>query len=241
MKRFQALKETVRVMILIGASALWAGLESQAIPLGLPNPSTAPDLMGSFQEVSYTAGNGLFQAIGYTTDYANGSASLVDIGAYTLIATITGAGVLTSGALTIGGDIGFGQETLLVGTLSTGPSGTAFGFMDPPIGGNIFEFLFTVTGGDPTVVSKFGGLGAGGGVILDAWFQNGGTPFSGLWTSDFSNDGWSGVSDSFSMSPVTAPEPSSILVTLLGAALWAGLIKVSAARSTLGTVLLRNG
>lgn len=197
--------------------------------------------MASFQQVDYTAGSGLFEAIGYTTDYANGSAALVDIGAYTLTATIT-AGILTSGSLTIKGDIGSGVETLLTATLTTGPSGTAFGFMDPP-GGNIFEFLFNITASDAaasdaTILNDFGGLGATGGVIIDAWFENGGTPFDGTWMNNFSNDGISGVSDAFSRPSATVPEPASVLVTLLGAAVWMGLIMVSAARNALGTVRL---
>jgi len=226
-KPVQPLTRIARVLVLIGASALWAGLESQAIPLNLPQSATAPDLMGSFQQVSYTTGSGLFQAIGSTTDYENGSVVLVDSGAYTLTATITGAGVLTSGSLDIEGDIGSGPKTLLAATL------TALGYDNS--GGNLFQFKFNVTGGDATIVSDFGGLGAAGGVIVDAWFENGGIPFSGSWTSDFTNDGVSGVSDAFAV-----PEPSSILVTVLAGVLWAGLITVGKMRNALVAASLRS-
>lgn len=186
--------------------------------------------MASFTSVSYTTNDGLFQAIGYTTSYENGSVTVVDSGTNSLTATITSAGILTSGALTIQGDIGSGVETLLTGTLSTGPSGPggAFGYNDAGYDngvGNIFEFLFTVTNGVPAIVSDFGGLGATGGVILNAYFENGGTAFDGTWMNDFSNDGVSGVSDTFLL---TIPEPSSLLLVLFGGALCAVALRATA-------------
>jgi hypothetical protein len=221
-------------ILLIATALLWAFPKTQAVPLYLSPPANSPDLFGSFQSVSYSAGSGLFEALGYTTDYANGSATLVDIGDYRLIATITSAGVMTSGSLNIEGDIGSGLTTLLTGAL------TGFGFSDS--GGNIFEFLFTVTGGDPLVVGDFGGVGAtSGGVILDAWFGNGGNPFTGSWELSFWNDGWSGVSDAFSMAPpASVPEPTSNLVTIIGSTLWVGLMIVGAGRNSLKLRALRN-
>ena len=78
--------------------------------------------------------------------------------------------------------LGANSGTLLTGTL------TAFGF---PVGpGQIFEFLFTPTGGDLLT-----GFGTEGGIILDA----GANDFTGSFDPPFSNSANSigGSSDSF--------------------------------------------
>ncbi len=189
-------------------------LSTQASLLNLN--ADAPDFMASFVNLSYNSTNGSFSALGFTTDYQGGSATLMDLGNYSLTANISSAGVLSSGSLTIQGDIGSGVETLLNGTLNTGANGIAFGSetTSDPSPRNIFEFLFTVTGGNSTIVSDFGGLGAANrGVILNAFFQNGGVPFTGNWTSSFHNNGNSGVSDNF----VQVPEPSVAALLLAGA------------------------
>jgi len=225
---------TVRVLIVMSAFSLVASPESHATPLYLSSPSGSPDLMTSFASVSYTTSNNLFQAIGSTTDYENGTTGLVDAGTSTLAATITGAGLLTSGSLTLQGDIGSGVETLLTGTLTTGPGGTAFGYTNVTgvVGsGDIFEFLFTVTGGNAVIVSDFGGLGANGGVIVDANFPNADT-FDGSWTKDFLNNN-EGVSDTFSM----IPEPSSVLLVLFGGVLCAVAYRATAAARAVETRL----
>jgi hypothetical protein len=191
---------------ILGALLLLASSQSQAGTLGLAPSANAPDFGADFLNVTYVASNDTFQATGFITDYANGTVPLVGLGAYTLSATITDDGLLTAGTLLVEGDVGQRTETLLTGTLN------AFGFVDPP-GGSVFEFLFTITGGNPTVVQDFGGTNAANcGIILDAWFVNGGTAFSGSWSNDFNNDGFSGLSDTFA----AVPEPSSILLVLLG-------------------------
>jgi len=191
---------------IFGVWLLLAGTQSQAALLGLSPAANAPDFEASFINVTYVASNDIFQAGGFITDYANGTVPLIGIGSYTLTATITDAGLLTGGTLTVNGDVGFGPQTLLTGTLD------AIGYMDPP-GGSLFEYLFTVSGGNATIVQDFGGMGATNcGVILDAWFVNGGIPFNGSWTNDFNNDSFSGLSDNFA----AVPEPSSILLVLLG-------------------------
>jgi len=197
------------------ASCLLSNAELQATPLNLTPGS--PDFIASSLRVNYiVATNTTFSAVGATTSYQGGSVPLIGSGSYDLFVGINQSGVLTFGFLTINGDIGAGPETLLSGTLTTGSSGTAFGFQDPP-GGNTFEFLFTVTGGDPIVVSDFGGLGSSNhGVIVNAFFENGGVPFDGSWTSSFHNDGHSGVSDTFAQ----VPEPSTMVLLFVCASAW---------------------
>jgi hypothetical protein len=219
-----------RARIFSVAAAVWllAIFQSRAMPLNLVWTDSAPDFMGSFMSVTYDANSHTFQASGSTTSYLNGSTNLdafADLGNYILTATITPAGVLTAGSLTIDGDIGTGSETLLTGTLHTGSDGTAFGssVVETNVWGR-FEFLFTVTGGDPAIVRDFGGVGAAnGGTVVYAQFSRGDTPFTGLWTSGFSDSGSQGaLADT-----VVVPEPSSILLLLVG-----GIVCVVAHRAT---------
>jgi len=173
-----------------------------------------PDLTGSSMNVNYTAGSGAFVASGSTTDYntSGGDVGVTTFDSYILSATINNGGNLTSGTLTIKGGVGGGSDvTLLTGSLITGAAGTAFGYGD---GANeLFQFLFTVSGG--SLESAFGGSGAAGGIILSAEFAGnpGDTPFTGSWASSFNNNGINGpngVIDSFAV-----PEPSSILSSIL--------------------------
>ncbi len=217
-----------KAVLLAGAFAFIGDQESRATLLNLIPPALSPDFMAGVMTVSYTPnyyapGSGLFQASGSTVDYVNGSVPLLGGGAYTLSATITSAGMLTSGGLTIQGDVGFGVETLLTGSLNTGSSGTAFGFNNA--GGNLFEFLFTLTGGKPSIVADFGGLGTpNGGVIIDAWFGGGDVPFNGTWTSAFHNNGTgNALADNFA----TVPEPTSGCLLGVGIVAWAMTLRHS--------------
>src|SRR5262245_22527960 len=113
---------------------------SRATPLNLMPGS--PDFTASSLAINYGSDTSMvFSAVGTTTGYQGGSVPLIGTWSYSLFAGINHSGLLTFGFLNINGDIGTGPETLLSGTLTTGPSGTAFGFQDTP-GGNIFEFLF---------------------------------------------------------------------------------------------------
>jgi hypothetical protein len=168
-----------------------------------------PDLFAAqAMSVCYNPGSGIFQAIGYTVDYQGGSVFLQDVGTYSLTANITTGGVLTGGTVTINGDIGGGQEALLTGNLHTGLSGVAYGFENA--GGDLFEFLFTVTGGNSIIISDFGGLGSSAGIILDANFGAPcDVPFTGTWTTGFHNSGsGNAVADNFPV-VINVPEPST--------------------------------
>jgi hypothetical protein len=206
--------KTQLFLLCLVAFSLLSNIHLRAAPLNLT--AGPPDFIASSLFVNFVYGSNSFSAEGLTTSYQGGSVPLVGSGSYSLTAYINTyidpSGYLGFGSLTIKGDIGTGPETLLSGTLNTGLSGTAFGFQDPP-GGNIFEFLFTVTGGDPIVVSDFGGLGSSNhGVIVNAHFENGGIPFNGTWASGFRNDGHSGDSDTFAQ----APEPSATILLMVG-------------------------
>jgi hypothetical protein len=187
-------------------------LRLQATPLNL-TPSL-PDFITSSLNVNYVPGSNRFAASGPLTGYQGGSVSLIGSGSYNLNAFINSSGVLTFGFLTLSGDIGSGPETLLTGNLKTGASGTAFGFQD--LGGNIFEFLFTVTGGDPTIVSDFGGLNSPNhGVRVNG----GNVAFNGTWTGFFANSGASGFADTFAV----VPEPKAAFLLLACAGGWLGI------------------
>ncbi len=182
-------------------------LSAKAALLGLAlNPF--PDIQSSFIDVTYNATTDQFVASGFALSFNdNGAPPNVNItgGTFNLTATINGSGVATAASLTIGGTVpGFGSA-LLTGTLASTPN---FGFMTG--GGDIFEFLFTVTGGS-LASAYYGGIGARFGLILDANFSAGG--FTGNWNSNFNNNGGQtgfgqGVSDA---APVPAPGALALL------------------------------
>jgi hypothetical protein len=206
----------LRALALCSVFALWAGSQSTAALLSL-NPGENPNLVGNFASVSYDSSSGIFQVNGWTSDYQFGSASLVDVGEYTLTAHITTAGVLTGGSITINGDVGNGPGTLLSGTLLTGAGGTAFGFQDG--GGDIFEFRFTLSEpSDPTIQVDFGGIGdINVGIIVNAWFD---TPWNGSWETSFQNS-LNGDAQTF----VHLPEPSSFILVVVGGAFCAAAFR----------------
>ena len=210
MKRFYRTLRIVWGITLFGVLSL-ASSQSNATLLNLS--LDLPDFYAYFTSVGYNAGTDAFQALGYTGTYTDsGGTHDAGGGNYTLTATITGAGVLTSGSLTIEGevsDLATGPGTLLTGSLTTGTEGTAFGSTN---GGNgLFEFRFTVTGG--ILSNQFGGVGASNcGVIMSPEFAG---EFDGTWLNSFSNDGISGFSDN----AVLVPEPSTFFLLALGVAL----------------------
>lgn len=138
--------------VLAGVLSLVAFGSVEAAPINVML-QTSPDIFSAFIDVNYNAGTNAFTATGFAF---NLDAEPINNGTFNLTATITNAGVLTGGTLTINGDVptlGFAGPTLLTGNL------TALGF--PNAGGDPLEFLFTPTGGDAV------GLYAGtGGIIL---------------------------------------------------------------------------
>ncbi len=218
--------KTLKIITLMSVLSVGAILRSAAnTDIIFPSsPAPLPDLTGSYMDSGYDAGSGAFLVTGWTTDYniSDGHGGATDVGvsvldAYTLSATINNSGVLTGGTITIDGAVGNGNTsvTLLTANLVTGAAGTAFGYGDG--GNNLFQFRFNVTGG--TLASAFGGTGAAGGVILDAWFDpTGDNPFTGSWAGSFDSHGSQvGAIDCFAV-----PEPSSGLLLSVGGALLMG-------------------
>ena len=227
-----------KILAVIGLISMFAGFQSQATPLNLV--PDVPDFGNFYLTVSYNAGSGIFQASGYTLGYADPSGVSSWESGYTgpfvpdyaapsfdLTAHITSAGVLTSGTVTIRGSMDYtGEtvETLLAGDLNTGSDGIAFGslfFAPPNTGADRFEFTFKVTGGNSTIVSDFGGVtGAYNcGIILVPFFGPNDVLFDGSWTTSFSSENsQNGVADTV----LLVPEPSSILLALVGGVLCVG-------------------
>jgi len=187
---------------------------AQAVPLNLTLDND-PDIVSSFINVSY--GSGMLSANGFALsldDDGMGPAISIAGGSFDLLASINMSGILTGGTLSIGGTIGslgFNSGTLLTGNL------TDFGFVD--MGGDPFEFLFNVTGGD--AASLYGGTG---GIILS------GTGFAGSFANDFNNSPFAGMADVASVSPVPVPAAA----WLFGSAL-IGLIGFSRRRRSIST------
>jgi hypothetical protein len=231
--------KTLKTLAVIGLITMFSSLPSWATPLGLETTAHFPDL-GAFDiNVSYVANNSAnnFLAQGITGAYtidSNQDQNALFVPDYTdlsfnLIATITSAGHLSGGTLTILGSMdGTGNtvETLLTGNLIAGNDGITFGSKynaSPNEGNDYFEFLFTVNSAnsDPSVVTDFGGPGAQGGIVIspnfgshDSYFKN--------WGTSFSNSSGNGDADAF---PYPVPEPDSILLVLVGGVLNMGMAR----------------
>ena len=201
---------TTAVIICLAATAAQAAL--------LNLTKTTPDITAASVNVNYVAATSMFTATGFSSAYDLDGISPPDFSIsaggvpsqqFLISMTVNNAtGALVSGTVAVNGTIpalGANSGSLLTGTL------TNFGFMNPP-GGTLFEFLFNVTGGD--LLPAFGPLHTGG-IILNAT-QNGGTPFTGVFTSNFFNTASTapalGTADAFFV-----PEPGSLsLLTISG-------------------------
>ena len=168
-----------------------------------------PDIASGFIDVSYDAGLDEFTADGFAVTFNDdgvGAPVGIVAGTFFISASIDEDGNPVSGVLSIDGNVlGFGPN-LLTGTLSE------FGFGNPP-GGNIFEFLFDVDGGDLATSDFYGvpGSGAQVGVILDA---NGGG-FDGTFDVSFDNyGGVPGTGNGVADTAPLVPEPASLLLIL---------------------------
>ncbi|MCH7813751.1 MAG: PEP-CTERM sorting domain-containing protein, partial [Planctomycetes bacterium] len=194
-----------------GKNAVWvvpvlvlmAGAVVQAAPLNLS--LLTPDIASAWLTVDYNAGSDLLTATGFAMTFdsdgvappdENITSGFFDI---SLPVDLNGAITVGVGTLTISGLVASGGPSLLTGDI------VAFGYLDG--GGEIFEFLFDVTGGDLA-----GNFGSQVGVIVDAWDSG----FSGSFDSGFSNSGF-GVSDTGAV-----PEPGTLGMFSFGVlALWA--------------------
>jgi len=209
-----------RTVCLVAAGILLAASAAQATSLDL-TPGL-PDITAGFVTVNYDpngagAGRGRLTAHGFTNaldldglapmDYstANGKfvSSFFDV--FVDLDPLTASPF--TGGLTVQGKVpllGATSGTLLTGTLS------GFGFQNPP-GGEIFEFLFSTSGGDlaPIFTPHVG-------VILDASSSG----FNGMFNAAFSN--WDdGVADTFAY----IPEPLTVVGVLLGLIGGAGYLR----------------
>lgn len=155
-----------------------------------------PDIFSSFLDVSYDASIDELLVSGFPTTYnpdGLGPNNITGVDrSFDISVDVGDSGVPTGGMLSITGSVLGNGPTLLTADL------VDFGFMDPP-GGEIFDFLFTVNGGD--LAGDFGGIGAMVGVILDI---NDAGAFDGTFTSNFMSSGSAGVSDTGVPEPMTA-------------------------------------
>lgn len=185
----------MRTLILSVVVALLCA-QADASLIGLTK--STPDIFSDFITVSYNASSKTFTAQygspeTLDTDKITSHDSDIINGSFTITAAVNNSGQATSGTLTIDGTIpsrGYNSGTLLTGTL------TQFGYQNPP-GGQVFDFIFTVTGGDMASL-----YGSKAGVNLSYV----GNDFKGVFTSNFSNTGM-GETDTFSV-----PEPASMMV-----------------------------
>jgi hypothetical protein len=208
-----------RVLTLIGVVSLLANSQSKAQLLTL-QPNQLPDFSVGNMTVQYAASSGIFTVTASADDlpgtYFDTLNNETDyIGAdFNLTAYVTSAGNLTNGTLTIAGDLydDNGYTDLLTGTLATGAEGTAFGATNDVYTATAFNFVFTITGG--TLASDYGGVNAPDGYFV--LYPDGGSTFSGSWTSDFADHPGNGYGDVKAI-----PEPSSFVLLMFAGTLGA--------------------
>lgn len=194
---------------------------AQATPLYL-TAGPQPDIFVGFATVQGgSGGSGGYLTVSAWTasldfdglpppDYSVGNPSPGQLysGLLSISATTSG-----TGSLSIEGqvpDLGATSGTLLLGSLAQ------FGYMDPPSGGEIFEFVFNVTGGD---LASF--FSPQIGVILDANSSH----FTGSFLPGFANDD-DGVLDVFRLpQPGVIPEPLTAAGVLFGLISGAGYLR----------------
>jgi hypothetical protein len=182
------------------------GLSATAASLDLQTQK--PDLSAGFLNTTYDAATGKIIVSGWPISFNVNGTSKPDYpfiygGQYELNAQLTPAGQPLAGTLHISGTIpGLASSgTLLTGQLSQ------FGFQDS--GGNIFEFVFDVTGGDLAPYYR-GEIG----VALDSWNSG----FGGSFVNNFAASPFLGVADNAFL----VPEPPTI--TLLAGTMVIGLL-----------------
>jgi hypothetical protein len=198
--------------------------------LGLTSQN--PDLFASFLTIDYSASGstGTLTVTGWPTSFninGIGTPNYPLIGgndAYSITAQINKTtGQPVSGILDVTGTIAglASSGTLLTGQL------TRFGFMPPP-GGDVFEFIFAVTGGDlaPYYHGQVG-------VEVTATTGSG---FDGSFTASFDSLPSETVADNFPLPAVPEPAVATQLLGALAMAFLAmaffGLRRRSAVRAT---------
>lgn len=168
-----------------------------------------PDINSGFGTVDYNAGTNTFTASmsALNLDFDGIAPPDHNIlgGFYSLTAIVDAVGN-ASGSISITGTVptaGMNSGTLLTGTID------AWGYVDG--GGEIFEFIFAVTGGDLLPYYPTGLSGPRGGTIIATTD----TGFTGDLGLNFSSFSYTAVSDTF---PI--PEPASIASMLIGGGLF---------------------
>jgi hypothetical protein len=175
-----------------------------------------PDIFSAGVSVTYNAGTDAFNLHGQslTLTQTDLTVHTITSGVFDISMTVATGGVISpGGTIAITGtvpDVGATSGTLLQGTI------TQIGYSNPP-GGNIFEFLFTATGGDLLPA------GAHGGVVVDSWNAKA-TGFNGSFDANFSNTAAWGVADAY------LPEPATMAFLAFGATTLALCRRLSNAR-----------
>ena len=176
-----------------------------------------PDISAGFLNASYDATTGILSADGWPISFNISGTSTpdypsIDGGQYMLEAQVSPSGALITGSLDVTGTI---PDLASSGTLLTGQL-AQFGFQ--PEGGNIFEFIFDVTGGD--LAPYYHGETS---VILDAT----GSGFTGNFANNFTAMPYLSIADN---SAVPEPPTSILLLSALALGIFRRLRRMSPAR-----------
>lgn len=200
----------IAVLVLLGGN-VYADLTSLLL-------QPAPDIFSGYIDTTYDAGSNTFAASGWALAIGIGSPddpiNFDEFGTFSISAAIDEAGAVSSGSLTLTGQVlGYGST----GPLLTADNPSFFNafFADtqnPDSDVAIFEFLFDVSGGDMAEI--FGGSGAKVGVILGC-VSVGGDVAQNQFTADFDNLFGNGPGYGSAVSDTANPIPEPATVSLL--------------------------
>lgn len=188
-------------------AVLFAGTLVQAAPIGLVL-NGSPDITSIFSDMDYNSGSQSLSVVGFAAtiddDNAGPALDFDAFGNFDILAAVDNAGVASGGSLSITGDL---TSTLGVsGTLLTG-SLVDFGWFGTTR--DVFEFVFSVTGGSLATSQYYGLPGSLVGVIYDT----GEDVFNGSFAGSFKSSGFgSGYSDT---APII-PEPMTLSFLAIG-------------------------
>ncbi len=200
---------------LLAALFVLAATASQAGPLGVTTVMPYPDIATGFLTTTYKATTGALTINGWALSLDTGSGTKTNITTnFTIQATIDSSGRLVTGPGVV--------NQMTIGTAATpllkSVNLLAFGYAYDAAKGGALEFLF----GSPTGTYTTNGNAALGigptfnpTMPLDALI-NIGTGFLGNFAADWSNSG--GTGDVRPGVETTTPEPSALLLTLVGGA-----------------------
>jgi hypothetical protein len=212
------LKRCASIACILAIGLLFFAAPAHGTPLNLSS-SHPGDVTTHYTDVQYVLdanpNTGTLTAVGYPDEFDVNTQGFNSSSFSLSMTVMRSTGALVGGSVTITGDTDGTPH--YNGTLLTGNI-IAFGFHDPPLAtpavGNIFEFVFHVTGG--LLLAPYYSSTNTAGIIMNIANGSASPSFTGSFTTAFHNNPDSGFSDTFPTENPNVPEPSTFVLLGLG-------------------------